>query len=464
MNPFLLIIFYIIVLTITFIAFARDHIKDNWKIYKCQPHIIPFASLFGYDTSENFNKCLYQQSSTNNQVFMSPMYNITDLMSGVMDDLSQSVNSLRESNSQTRDLLGSITGGFIDRISNLTSTLQFLFIKIRTLVERLFGVFTVLIYSSLTTVQLMTSVVNGPIGSMMSVFCFDELTPITMSFRSKKKNIKDIVLDDEINLGGNVISTMVFSALDNLHIYKNNIIVSGGHVVFEDNQWIRVENSKNISSNSNINEKICCITTKNNLIEINGVIFRDYIETSNNFMNSYIKNLIIDYMNHNAQTTDKKPFVFDNKFVSNNSLKIKKSKMDNYYISGFAHDSKIKLLSKYTVNIQDIKLNDVLYDGSRVIGIVKHKQLQSEMYELNGIIVHGETIVNHNKKWMLVKNVPNIKHILSKTENNIIYQLATTNNMIIINNISFRDFTEINDEKINNHIDIIMNNYLNNLK
>lgn len=466
-----LVLLYIIIATFFFVIFAKDYIASNWGTYKCQPHIIPFASFFGYDTTDNFNKCMFQQSSSNNQVFMSPMFNITELMGGILGDLSQSVNSLRESNSETRDLLGTITGGFVNRISDLSSTLQFLFIKIRTLVERLFGVFTVLIYTALTTVELMTSVVNGPIGSMMSIFCFHGNMKIKMLDTNITKKISDIMLYDKISSGNDVISVMKFdnSGLNNkLFNYKNNTIVSGGHLVYNNGIWKRVKNVSEFDAKlaSFETNEIYCITTKNNLIEINNNMFRDYIETSNDFINTHIKSTIIKCLNN-------EPYK-ENEFVMLNKNKIKNSPMNNYCISGFSKNTKLKLLTGYDVEISKLKLGDTLYDGAKVIGIIMHQNINTNtnnksMCIVNNkkntsTIVHEDTIIYYNNKWMLVKNIPNIKYIDDsehKYNYDIIYNIVTTNNLLSINGNIYRDFAETNDTQINEYIETLIDEYLN---
>ena len=42
------------------LSFANEiqRIKDNWAEQRCNPMIMPFASQFGYNTSENFQFCM----------------------------------------------------------------------------------------------------------------------------------------------------------------------------------------------------------------------------------------------------------------------------------------------------------------------------------------------------------------------------------------------------------------------
>ena len=38
--------------------FDIKKIKDNWAEQRCSPMIMPFASIFGYNTKENFEFCM----------------------------------------------------------------------------------------------------------------------------------------------------------------------------------------------------------------------------------------------------------------------------------------------------------------------------------------------------------------------------------------------------------------------
>ena len=33
-------------------------VSNNWPKYRCSPGVMPFASLYGHNTTENFNYCL----------------------------------------------------------------------------------------------------------------------------------------------------------------------------------------------------------------------------------------------------------------------------------------------------------------------------------------------------------------------------------------------------------------------
>ena len=58
---FVLIFTILIAFLLTFGAskiFDVRNVKKNWANERCSPMIMPFASIFGYDTKENFEFCM----------------------------------------------------------------------------------------------------------------------------------------------------------------------------------------------------------------------------------------------------------------------------------------------------------------------------------------------------------------------------------------------------------------------
>ena len=110
------------------------------------------------------------------------------------------------------------------------------------------------------------------------------------------------------------------------YFYKGTT-VSGSHLVFEDNHWIRVENSKKAEFTPSVTELYCLITS-DNTISINGTKVRDYEEIKDKDIK-----LAVNYK-----------FA---KYINNNVGYIKTPKdIDNCYYCGFSKDNKIVLEDK----------------------------------------------------------------------------------------------------------------------
>jgi hypothetical protein len=98
-------------------------------------------------------------------------------------------------------------------------------------------------------------------------------------------------------------------------------------------------------------------------------------------------------------------------------------------------------------HIQDIKVNDILLDGSAVTAKIKVTSEGLDMYNLNGVIVSESHIVKCLDKWIPVKEHPFAIKIYNYTES-FLYCLNTTSKTIILNNIVFTDWDEIYDDSL----------------
>jgi len=157
--------------------------------------------------------------------------------------------------------------------------------------------------------------VGGPIGGVIGgalggVFgCFLPDTKITMADGSEKEII-NIDLKDNIAIGGGVFALGKF-LITNLYDYKG-IKVSGSHMVNEDNQWLRVEDSQYAKSLGNDEHVVYTLGTQNRRILINDILFTDYFEVDeqlelvsqgNKYFNSWkthsneLQNKNVDIMN-----------------------------------------------------------------------------------------------------------------------------------------------------------------------
>jgi hypothetical protein len=105
--------------------------------------------------------------------------------------------------------------------------------------------------------------------------CFLKGTQVTMADGSTKA-IEQVDLGDNVAKGGKVFATGKF-LVDNLHDYKG-IKVSGSHMVYEDNKWLRVKDSKHGKSLGDDEHVVYVFGSENRRILINDILFTDYFE------------------------------------------------------------------------------------------------------------------------------------------------------------------------------------------
>lgn len=111
----------------------------------------------------------------------------------------------------------------------------------------------------------------------------------------------------------------------------------------------------------------------------------------------------------------------------------------------FSPRTRIKTL-KGEVCISEIKLGDILEDGSKVEGILEANGAGTDIYKLGNIYVSGDHLVYYDtlRKWILVKEHPNAQKQIKQEP--ILICLNTSTREIPIDGFRFRDWEELPPE------------------
>lgn len=141
----------------------KKWLKDNWSSVRCNPLYMPLASYVGQDTATNFVNCLTSSFQTYAGLSM-------DGMNSQMSLVGSSLGSISSAMSDMRGMMGSTRGGFMmvfqmvfGKLANLISSMQYLMIRIQTLMGRIVGVFASIIYAFYAGEQAAASTSNLPI-------------------------------------------------------------------------------------------------------------------------------------------------------------------------------------------------------------------------------------------------------------------------------------------------------------
>ena len=146
------------------------YLKDHWSEVRCNPVYMPMASYVGVDPFDNFIKCTTKSFGDYTALAMDPIHSQMSLV-------ADSIGSITDVLTDMRGLFSSVRGGFgmvfqmvFGKISNLMSSMQYLMIRIRTVMARIVGVFASIVYASYTGEQTGQSIWNGPIGGAIRMF------------------------------------------------------------------------------------------------------------------------------------------------------------------------------------------------------------------------------------------------------------------------------------------------------
>ena len=259
----------------------------DWNEIRCQPHILPIASLYGYDTQENFNYCM--SSNFNSQVggHLSPIYTMFGGFSAVLLSLVESAKRLK---------LGFATmyGGITTILKEFQERIKMFFIQIRIgtqrmkmLMARIYSTFYSIIFMSMSGLTAVRNFTGTTLFTVIDTFCFSPDTRVTIKGRGAVR-IDDVRVGDEFEDGPTVKATFQFLAdgQDMVSLPRDDgepIIVSTNHYLAHGGAWIRAGDHPSATPTSPWSggrlRPIVCLNTTDHTIPVGGYIFRDYDET-----------------------------------------------------------------------------------------------------------------------------------------------------------------------------------------
>jgi len=417
-SIFYLTIYLIIFGSILFyniLVVNKQNIINNWAVYRCNPLIMPFAGLFGYDSSKNMSECINVSFKSYFNLFIQPFQYMIDIIKKILSDIIHQIDSIRTILRPIREFFARASSMVFEKVQTIMGTVIYSFLKINNLMKRIFANFRLAVYTLEATQMTTRSVWDGPIGQNVrfwaptidffsNFFCFSPDTIIN------GKKIENIMLDD--NIYGKL---EVFSP--NIMYNYNDVIVSGNHLVLHQNKWIRIkEVGTPILSNFN---KIYSIYTRDHRVLINNTLFCDYEETD--LLVKIQKKLMLKALHSNSTNIISE---CPNLLGANISIKC----IDGTYRK-----------------ISNLSLGDKLYDNDTVLGII------TQRIQLLTIHNYGcNNIIYHNGKWILLSDIYEKDTIVEKK--GLFYNIITTKGYYYTSDYIIRDYLEVHDINIFNKI------------
>lgn len=165
-----IVITFILLYVVNILAIGKKQIQNNWPIYRCNPMIMPFASLFGHDTMENFTYCVQNMQGDYMGNLMQPsMYN-TQILSDSINNASTSTDFSRTFFSNIRTFTGGLFGTTMQIFSNLMIIMHRMVLGIKDMIAKTIGTVTTLMYILDGSIKTAESTWNGPPGAMIRAF------------------------------------------------------------------------------------------------------------------------------------------------------------------------------------------------------------------------------------------------------------------------------------------------------
>ena len=484
-NSIIFIIIYICIFIFIIGFIFKKHlgtyIDENWRNNRCYPHIIPFAGFskkapgnsFIDKTTNNFNYCINNYFSSFLNILMKPLLVLLNGITGGISNIKSIIDKFRNMASVLRNMFASLVDNTVKRMENSYAAVIYLQEKMKVLIKKQSAVFEVLKHFLGALPMLFYSFSYGPIprfagwltsylGILIAiiivcvlcifggpfvkiascpicVLCFEEDTLIDMN-DDNKKAINQLEINDKIK--GGTVEGILKITLNHWKLYNyNGIIVSGSHLVYHQDKWMRIEETDCAERIFKSCALRCLITNSHNIF-IDGIKFRDYQETDDKDILQQINYAISKKCNK------------DTCYIRT------KYDFEHLYQWGFHGDTLVKCSDKF------LKIKDIVEKGlvdHNIIGHVKIKVTNEKFYNFNNIIVSGSTLYKNEVLWERIHQSKISE--LYESFDGYIYHLITIDNILIVSGNDkityFRDFIENHDDDLNNKIDKLIEERLN---
>lgn len=158
----------IVASTYLFALTQLEHIKKNWVQYRCNPIYMPVAGMVGDDVFSNFTRCTMRGFHDYAGFMMDPILQEFGIVNETIDEIGGAMQDMRSMMASTRGGFMGIIGSVFGKIQNTMSQIQYIIIRMRTLLSRIMGVmmsFMLIFYTGMESGQ---SVMNGPIMEVVN--------------------------------------------------------------------------------------------------------------------------------------------------------------------------------------------------------------------------------------------------------------------------------------------------------
>ena len=425
-NALAFIILLIILFGVIYngLSFANElqHIKDNWADQRCNPMIMPFASQFGYNTSENFQFCMGKIFNMHSASYMDSFGSITSRFTGLLTSIFSSISSMRNVVATLGGGINVVFQEFTDRISMFFFKLRMNAIHLKMMFGRIYAILFSVMYMGMSGITGISSFTNTFLFSFLDTFCFPGETLITVADNVnnsiKQVPIKDIKIVDILLPGDcRVTSTFSFYAKGQPMVKIGSIVVSTNHYMYFQGKIIKaVDHPYAIHlGHWTSNDYLYCLNTSNHIIPVGIMDFLDYDETGK---------------------ADKETMQFVENRINATSLPVKQNNITEY---GFAIDENEQIWTKSGRKaIKDVVIGEKLTTGSEVVGFIRKEV--SEICTVFGMKITPSTLYWNSKKWARIgEHFP-----IEKVKMEFVSLIVTPNSQIELGNgIYVRDYMEL---------------------
>jgi len=358
-----------------------NEVRANWKDYRCQPTIMPFASFYGFNTVDNFQFCLKSIFSGHAMEITAPFNSILGFFGKILKKIAGVINSIRTSIATAVSGIFTIFQDFTDRIANFFFQLRISAIRIKTMLMRMHAIMFSVIYMGTSAIKAGSNFSNTFLFKFLDTFCFPPETPVSVENKGIV-SIYQVKIGDVLLPGRNrVTAKFHFAAQGQPMVQLKDVCVSTNHYLEHNGSWIQAgEHPDAIPLGPYDRQSLICLNTDTHIIPIRDYMFRDYDETAeaDQATMHFIETQLNGRPSPISSLTENSPT--------------------------FHPLTQVKLYDGSLCKVKDLQVTMRLSTGDRVTGLI-HKEIQEYCFLSHSERIGSATLVWDIDKWTRAANM-----------------------------------------------------------
>lgn len=286
----LIFIVFICLFMFNIFSLGIKNVKNDWPKYRCNPIVMPFASLFGQDAAKNFTFCIQTMQSNYMKYLLQPVHYNIGVVGDVGNVLTEALHAARAFISNLRTFIADIVKNIFGVFLNIIIEFQRITIELKDMIGKIAGIMATLMYTLDGSVITMQSTWNGAPGQTVRALqglCFHPDT-IIKTIDGKTYKMSELPLNIVLKNGAIVQSVMKISNVKQNGKYReklycmegedgNIIYVTGSHLVKSEGTFIPVNKLDEGALEALITtDELSCLITSDHTIPIGDWIFHDW--------------------------------------------------------------------------------------------------------------------------------------------------------------------------------------------
>jgi len=286
-SSLLILVIFLGLYIFSILSVGLKKIRKDWPEYRCNPMIMPFASYFGYDPTDNFTSCIASTMTGLMGFFLAPLNFLLGMLGGLGGVITEAVQGVRELQNFIRNAITGIITDVMGIFMNILIEFQKLIMGVKDLTMKMLGVSAVIMNIMSGSIILGKSIWNGPVGSVLRTLCFSPDTKIKLSSGIYVK-MKNINLGDTLSNGTKVLGVLKLQG-DKCNPYyrlwsnelNDYIYATGEHRILHSkidtlDNYIQMSDYKYAEKTTLFDNELSCLITSNHRIPIGEYTFLDW--------------------------------------------------------------------------------------------------------------------------------------------------------------------------------------------